>query len=97
MIRTDSTTGAPTLLYTIVTDRGISWEQACALRASDSPVERNGVVDLEPAVHGESAASQMEARLHTVASSNSRLGLFLTQETNFVLASSRPLLALVYG
>ena len=57
VIRTDSTTGAPTLLYTIVTDRGISWEHACQLRATDSPVERNGVVDLEPAAHGESATS----------------------------------------
>ena len=43
----DETTKAPTLLCTIVTDRGVSWQQALEmLEPAVGPVQ-NGVVDLE--------------------------------------------------
>ena len=49
-VRVDEATKAPTLLYTIVTDRGVSWEQAQhILDPTSAPVVHpNGVVDVDP-------------------------------------------------
>lgn len=44
----DQSTKAPTLLCTIVTDRGVSWAQAQEmLDPAAFKVEQNGVIDLE--------------------------------------------------
>lgn len=45
----DETTKATSTLCTIVTDRGVSWQQACEiLRPSPDPIELNGMIDLDP-------------------------------------------------
>lgn len=51
VVRMDETTKAPTLLCTIVTDRGVSWEQAREMlepgMPAFHPANQNAVVDLE--------------------------------------------------
>ena len=47
VIRSDPTTRAPTLLYTVITDRGVSWEHACDMLRNHRQSVAGGAIDLE--------------------------------------------------